>query len=150
MADHGPFQTEDEARMTPAVRAVHEAYRDAEGSLSGTPLILAACEAAGVELGAYDARIAAWAGNWEPHVCAVFAGLIARAREAGETAAMEGTETQWGLRLTGESCEPIFDPYPDEQAARSMVPAFRGVFETVVIRREAGPWKEAAETEGNA
>jgi hypothetical protein len=54
----------------------------------------------------------------------------------------EGTETQWGLRLTGESGEPIYDAYPDEQTARSMITTFQGVFDTVVVRRELGPWKE--------
>lgn len=82
MPDHGPFETEDEARTTPAVRAVYEAYREAKSSLSGTPIIAAACEAAGIELGAYDARILAWMRNWEPATCAVIAGLIARAWDA--------------------------------------------------------------------
>ena len=43
-ADHGPFETEDQARMTPAVRAVYEAYDHGQGTgdLSGVPLILAA------------------------------------------------------------------------------------------------------------
>lgn len=146
MADNGPFESEDQARMTPAVRAVHEAYRDAEGSLSGTPLILAACEAAGVGLGAYDRRILAWTGNWEPSTCAVIAGLIMRAREAGEAAAMDGAVTEWGLKLTVDGGEPGFERYRDEDAARGDVPRFQGVFDTAVVRREVGPWKEADET----
>jgi hypothetical protein len=91
MPDDGPFGTEDEARMTPAVRAIYDAMRssgltDADIAATDamcTDLIVSACDAAGVELGAYDERIAAWMGNWEPQVCQVIAGWVARAHEAG-------------------------------------------------------------------
>jgi hypothetical protein len=82
-ADHGPFETEDEARMTPAVRGVYEAYRAGTGGLSGERMMLDACEAAGVELGAYDACILRWVAGFEPQTCAVFAGFIRRAYRAG-------------------------------------------------------------------
>jgi hypothetical protein len=91
-AGNGPFETEDQARMTSAVRAVYEAYDHGSGpgDLSGAPMILAACEAAGVSLGAYDRRQIDWMGNWEPSTCAVFAGLIIRAHEVGKAAAAAG------------------------------------------------------------
>jgi hypothetical protein len=145
-ADHGPFETEDQARMLPEVRAMHEAFRAGTGTLSGEPMLTAACEAAGIELGTYDRRIIAWLGNWEAQTCVVLAGIIRRAHEAGKTTAAEGTVTEWGLRLTGGSAEPIFDAYPGEEAARNAVPGFQGVFGTVVVRRECGPWKVAPGT----
>ena len=45
-----------------------------------------ACSAAGVETGAYDHRILAWLAGWGPGTCAVVAGLITRAHEAGAAA----------------------------------------------------------------
>jgi hypothetical protein len=42
-------------------------------------MITDACDRAGVDLGAYDRRIIAWAGGWDPEVAAVLAGLIIRA-----------------------------------------------------------------------
>jgi hypothetical protein len=147
--DHGPFETEDQAR-TPAVLAVYEAFDADPGVGKMAPhnlaMLTSACQAAGVALGAYDARVLAWLGSWEPQTCAVIAGIIRRACEAGKTAAAEGTVTQWGLRLAGESCEPIFDAYPGEEAARYALPGFQGVFGTAVVRRECGPWKEAPDT----
>ena len=42
-------------------------------------MLTAACEAAGVELGTYDARVLGWLSGWDDSTCAVVAGLIARA-----------------------------------------------------------------------
>jgi hypothetical protein len=56
-----------------------------------------ACEQAGVRVGAYDARILAWLGGWEPETCAVIAGLIARAHTARSEA--------------GGTADPLLDPY---------------------------------------
>jgi hypothetical protein len=52
MGEHGPFESEDQARMLPEVRAIYEAYDHGHGTgnLSGAPLITAACEAAGGQL----------------------------------------------------------------------------------------------------
>ena len=78
----GPYGTEDEAIADPAVQAIYAAmrasrdYRMQDGSAA---MILAACEEAGVELGAYDARIVRWVAGFEPQAAAVIAGLIARA-----------------------------------------------------------------------
>jgi hypothetical protein len=65
--------------MTPAVRGVYEAYRAGTGGLSGERMMLDACEAAGVGLGAYDRRILHWIAGFEPQTCAVIAGIIRRA-----------------------------------------------------------------------
>ncbi len=45
--------------------------------------LLAACELAEVNLGAFDARILTWLAKWEPETCAVVAGLITRASSSG-------------------------------------------------------------------
>jgi hypothetical protein len=157
-ADRGPFETEDDARMTPAVRVVYQAYDHGQGTgdLSGAPLILAACEEAGVGTGAYDARIIAWLGNWEPAMCAVIAGLIIRAREAGKTAANEGAVTEWALSyihrpsLSGRPARRVVQPYPDEAMAREAVAAIVAEApgdEPRLMRREVGPWKEAGDAQ---
>ena len=82
----GPFETERQARSTPAVRAVYTAFEAAPGPGRMQPpnlaMLRAACEGADVELGAYDLRILAWLAGWEPQVCAVVAGLITRASES--------------------------------------------------------------------
>lgn len=79
----GPYETDRQAAADPAVRAVYEAFAATPGAGKMTPLnermLTAACEAAGVELGAYDRRIVTWLAGWEPQVCAVIAGLITRA-----------------------------------------------------------------------
>jgi hypothetical protein len=86
-APHGPYETEDEARTDPAVRAVYDAMRATtrRGVMTdhSEALITGACEAAGVELGAYDARIVRWLAGFEPQACAVIAGLITRAAKGG-------------------------------------------------------------------
>lgn len=89
-SDHhaGPFETERQALDTPAVRAVYTAFEAAPGQGRMQPpnlaMLRAACEEADVELGAYDLRILAWLAGWGPQICAVVAGLIARARSHGE------------------------------------------------------------------
>jgi hypothetical protein len=91
----GPFETEQQARQLPAVQAVYEAFRADPGLGKMTPqtheMLIAACAAAGVELGAYDRHILAWLAGWEPQTCAVIAGLISRAHEAGRAAVAEDT-----------------------------------------------------------
>lgn len=104
---HGPFETEQQARQTPAARAVWAAVRAAPGPGAMEPrnrkLIEDACRAAGVKLGAYDARIVSWLAGWEPQMCAVIAGLIRRAATSAPLAAeLPGLAGQIGRRLTGE------------------------------------------------
>jgi len=83
----GPFETEGQARELPAVRAVYAAFDRDHGTGKMAPhsylMLISACEAAGVGLGAYDQRILAWLAGWEPQTCAVICGLISRAAEAG-------------------------------------------------------------------
>ena len=94
----GPFETEREVRELPAVRAVYAAFDRDPGAGKMAPhsylMLVKACEAAGIDLGgasSYDRRTLAWLAGWEPTTCAVIAGLITRAYEAGRAAAAEDT-----------------------------------------------------------
>ena len=88
----GPYDTEREARA-----AAHAVVTPEPGwsilRKSGNHEVLARALAdAGVELGAYDTRIAAWLSGWEDSVCAVVAGWIARAaRERKERPSAPGS-----------------------------------------------------------
>ena len=146
VADHGPYQDERQAHAAAIAAIPPKDGRSILRDSQNRQLLEDACAAASVELAAFDRRIIDWLAGFEDSTCMVFAGLILRAWEAGKTTAAEGTVTEWGLRLTGESCEPIFSAYPGEEAARYAVPGFQGVFDTVVVRRECGPWKEAPDT----
>lgn len=83
----GPFETQREALDLPAVKAIFEAFRADPGvgkmAAHTHQLLMAACTAAGVSLGAYDRRVLAWLSGFEPQTAAVIAGLIARANDAG-------------------------------------------------------------------
>jgi hypothetical protein len=83
MMPAGPCGTEAQARELPAVRAVHDAFRADPGPGKMGPhnlaMLASACEAARVDLCAYDRRILAWLAGWEPQTCAVIAGIITRA-----------------------------------------------------------------------
>jgi hypothetical protein len=83
----GPFESEREARESEAVQAVWTAWRAGPGvgkmAAPNLAMLAAACEAAGVQVGAYDQRILAWLSGWEPQTCAVIAGLITRAAAGG-------------------------------------------------------------------
>ena len=87
---HGPYETERQVRELPAVRAVYDAFGADPGPGKMAPrcrcIVDVACSAAGVEIGAYDDRILAWLAGWGPETCAVVAGLITRAHEAGAAA----------------------------------------------------------------
>ncbi len=87
----GPFETERQARELPAVQAVYDAFDRDPGVGKMAPhshkMLIGACVAASVELGAYDRRIILWLSGWEPQTCAVIAGLITRAHKAGRSAA---------------------------------------------------------------
>lgn len=77
-----PYETEAQARA---------AARHITGQPPGTGawqagshrMLCEALSAAGVELGTWDHRIVQWLAGWEPSTCAVIAGLIARAHQAG-------------------------------------------------------------------
>ena len=82
----GPFTTEAEARA-----AAHEIVPP-EGSWSilgpgqNMEILTLACASAGVVLGTYDEQIVEWLAGFSDASCAVFAGLITRAFEAGKRA----------------------------------------------------------------
>jgi hypothetical protein len=76
----GPFATEAEASA--AARALGGPPDPGRSILTGDQrlrMLTAACEAAGVELGDYDARFLAWLSGWEDGFCAVVAGIVTRA-----------------------------------------------------------------------
>ncbi len=80
----GPFETERQARD--AALGLGGPPRPGWSILSGEQnraMVAAACEAAGVTLGTYDERILGWLAGFEDSICAVVAGLISRAAEAG-------------------------------------------------------------------
>jgi hypothetical protein len=89
-----PLETEDQARELAAVRAVYAAFDADPGPGRMAPhnerMLIAACYAAGVELGAYDRRLLAWLAGWEPQTCAVVAGLITRAAAGRGRCGMTG------------------------------------------------------------
>jgi hypothetical protein len=77
----GPHETERQAiEVTRSTVTGPAAALSAEGNRR---LLEEAYTAAGVTLGAYDHRILLWLAGWEPSTCAVIAGLIVRAYEAG-------------------------------------------------------------------
>ncbi len=81
---NGPYETSTEAHAA-AVAAISPL--DGWTILSeeqNRQLLLDACAAAGVEPGEYDRRILGWLAGFEDFTCAVVAGLITRAHEAGQ------------------------------------------------------------------
>ncbi|SNR34961.1 hypothetical protein [Actinomadura mexicana] len=76
-ADVGPYETENQAADTTRDAYGHPGAGHMKAFNRGR--LTDACEAAGVELGAYDLRILEWLTVWEPEVVAVVAGLIVRA-----------------------------------------------------------------------
>jgi hypothetical protein len=76
----GPYEDDQQAAAT-----VREAYAAGPLAPAGTlarfnlDRLTAACEASGVELGAYDRRIVEWLAGWEPETVAVVVGLVLRA-----------------------------------------------------------------------
>lgn len=112
----GPFSTETEARELPAVRQVYAAFRADPGAGKMTPhnhrLLCDALNAAGVELGAYDHRIALWLAGFEPQTVAVVAGWITRASRAAASEAGAG-----GYKLLLIPADPMVvgDVSPDRR-----------------------------------
>ena len=78
-----PFETEDQAR-----EAAHQVVAPEPGwsilrAAGRRELLTLALSGAGVEMGAYDERIAAWLAGWDDATCAVIAGWITRAATGG-------------------------------------------------------------------
>lgn len=84
----GPYESEADARAEPLPQEVRELHRK-NLVRSGDPErvtdkaawrhLTAACEAAGVKLGAFDRRILGWLCGWEPETVQVVIGIISRA-----------------------------------------------------------------------
>ena len=81
----GPYETEQQVRQLPTVRAVYDAFDRDPGPGKMAPhngrLLCEALSAAGVDLGAYDHRIVSWLATWEPQTVAVVAGWVQRAAD---------------------------------------------------------------------
>jgi hypothetical protein len=125
------LETEQQARELPAVRAVWAAFDADPGPGKLYPhneaMLLQACAAAGVTLGAFDRRILGWLAGWEPTTCAVIAGLITRAAAAGQKMLPPGYESVLGqaVRDAVRYCELTGGKRLIEQANfyRSVAPA---------------------------
>jgi hypothetical protein len=85
---NGPYQTGREVRELPAVRATCQAARASRRrsavSEGNHRMPGEAPTAADAGLGGYGHRIVIWSAGWQPHTCAVVAGLITGARAAGQ------------------------------------------------------------------
>ena len=84
----GPYETERQALAEPLAQEVDALHRsgrvrsgDPDRLVRGTQLrhLEAACEDAGVELGAHDRRVLAWLAGHEASTVQVVIGLISRA-----------------------------------------------------------------------
>jgi hypothetical protein len=101
----GPYETERDARAA-ALSAGGPAEPDWSILSPGQryQLLLNACADAGVFLGAYDHRIIEWLAQWDDGTCAVIAGLISRARAAGQdSGGGPGTAQPGGGWISGPS-----------------------------------------------
>lgn len=88
----GPFEAEREARN--AALEAGGPPRPGGSILSAAQnrqLLMGACEIAGISLGAYDRRILDWFAGFEDAACAVIAGLIGRACQAGASRALRAS-----------------------------------------------------------
>jgi hypothetical protein len=81
----GPFETEREARE--AALELGGPPRAGWSILSAgqnEQLLVNACRAAGLDLGEFDERVLCWIAGFEDSTCAVIAGIITRAYQAGK------------------------------------------------------------------
>ena len=96
--NHGPYETPAQARE--AAAALTAAIHDADPGLgpmtdeiraarhqARIDYLTRALDGAGVELGAYDRRIAAWLADWETETLQVLVGWIERAHAGGNLGA---------------------------------------------------------------
>ncbi len=128
----GCLEDEAQARALPAVQAVYEAFRADPGAGRMAPgcyqMLSAACDAAGVSVGAYDDRILAWLAGFGPETCAVVAGLITRAAALERDPDLE----QWlGRQLARARTQAAG---PDDLAAISQLAALPGHTAETVAR----------------
>lgn len=87
---YGPFETGEQVLALPAVKAIYDAMHAStrRGVMAelGHRLLDEACAAAGAELGAFDHTVVLWLAGFGPQYCAVVAGLVTRAHQAGRAA----------------------------------------------------------------
>ena len=84
----GPYETAAEARAEPLVRDTYLITRvGGDMGAENQHRLLAACQDAGVRLGAYDRRVLTWLAGWEPETVQVVVGLIGRAAQGGRRSA---------------------------------------------------------------
>jgi hypothetical protein len=122
----GPFETEQQARQLPAVRAVYDAFdRDpGVGKMAGPNqrMLLDALAAAGVYLGAFDHRIVEWLAGWEPQTVAMVCGWVQRAGQAAARAGQlparmrEGPPGAAAARPLDRATTTHADPPPAQEA----------------------------------
>lgn len=153
MADEtGPFETEADVRATRAAAALRAA---SDASLRGwearhLKVMTDACEAYGVEVGAFDMTTLRQLAMYEPFHPVILAGLLHRAYEAGRAVGPDGAETEWGVRAQiTRAGSPYEQPASSEDEARAtleMMRADRPEWGAVLLRRAparpAGPWEE--------
>ena len=135
----GPFDTEQQARQLPAVRAVYDAFDRDPGVGKMAPhnlrLLLDALADAGVYVGAYDIQIARWVAGWEPATVAVIAGWVQR---AGQAAAREGPPGAAAARPLDRATTTHADP-PPAQGRPSHAHSISRAVDTGQAPREAAP-----------
>jgi hypothetical protein len=145
----GPYEQEREAR---AVAAPIYDQSMTRPMLEGCEqMLLEACDAAGVKVGKFDARILHWVAGWEVECSVVIAGLIRRAAAANQIVAVdfdEATRTTMRVALADavmyrnpepelcRDCQEIFgrggddnDLCPDHAADRALCGAYRALYQ---------------------
>lgn len=98
---HGPYETRQDARIDgqPLRDAVDAATEEHDGPRTdaeydamrqaATAYLSGRLGRLGIELGAFDQRVAAWIADWDPEVAATVLGWVTRARAAGRDTAIE-------------------------------------------------------------
>jgi hypothetical protein len=152
MSDHGPYGTERAAHAAAVAAIPPKGGRVILSAAQNRQLLRFATEGAGVTTGAWDDRILDWISGYEDSTCAVLAGLIARAYEAGKAVALDGAVTEWALAYThtpnpasGLPPRREVQSYPDEESARAAVAAVRAEApedEPRLMCHEVTPWRE--------
>ena len=126
MSTAGPFSSYEEAHAAAIeLGGPPEPGRSILSEAQKRAMLAAACEEAGVVPGLYDTRILGWLAGWEDSVCAVVAGVITRAYEAGKASTgpvlhelvftdREARPAKWQTRCgrTDVPIEQAMSPHP--------------------------------------
>ena len=86
-------------------------------------MLISTCVAAIVGPGAFDARVPLWMSGWEPETCAVIAGLVSRAHDAGAARAGASPHADRLAALADSIDERLDDKNADRQAIAEDVAA---------------------------